>query len=308
MNVLFGDDGSAHARLAEALLLKLPGIRESEVTVLSVAPPPMPLMVAQPGLGAPVPSVDTVDLWREFRAHATTVAEAAKGRLEAAGVSARALVTEGYPADEIISQTDQNPFDLVIVGSKGETALEGLLLGSVTRKLITHSRCSVLVARPFAGMSLDQSTARLNATERLSALASVDDSPESHRVVRWLLGRGHNAFRRILTLTVAPLMPVPPTLDPATVIELLPADVRAAEALAEATAENLRDAADEVKAVGKPGRPPSTIIEVAKEEGVDLIVMGATRHGALERFLLGSTSHEVAVHAPCSVLVLRDPA
>jgi len=78
--------------------------------------------------------------------------------------------------------------------------------------------------------------------------------------------------------------------------------------LAEATADHLRDVADEVKAVGKPGRPASTILEVAKEEGVDLIVMGATRHGALERFLLGSTSHEVAVHAPCSVIILRDPA
>lgn len=308
MKVLFCDDGSAYARLAEQVLLRLPGIRESLVTVLSVAPPPVALTVPQPGLGAPMPSVDTVDLWREFRAHATATADAAKSRFEAAGVSAQSMIVEGHAGDEIIALMDREPFDLVVVGSKGETALEGLLLGSVTRKLITHSPCSVLVARPFAGASLDATMERLKATDRLSALASVDDSPDSHRVVRWLLARGHNAFRRIVTLTVAPLMPFPPTLDPAAVVEIIPADVRAAETLAEATADHLRDVADEVKAVGKPGRPASTILEVAKEEGVDLIVMGATRHGALERFLLGSTSHEVAVHAPCSVIILRDSA
>jgi nucleotide-binding universal stress UspA family protein len=47
------------------------------------------------------------------------------------------------------------------------------------------------------------------------------------------------------------------------------------------------------------------LIKTAKEVAADLVVVGATRHGLIERFLIGSVSYEVATHAPCSVLVVR---
>lgn len=53
------------------------------------------------------------------------------------------------------------------------------------------------------------------------------------------------------------------------------------------------------------GNPKASIVEYAKEEKADLIIMGATGKGAFSRLLLGSTTAYVVNHAPCNVLVVR---
>jgi nucleotide-binding universal stress UspA family protein len=54
--------------------------------------------------------------------------------------------------------------------------------------------------------------------------------------------------------------------------------------------------------------PQQIILEEAKEWGADLIVVGCHGRGGLDRFLLGSVSEAVAMHAECSVEVVRSPA
>jgi nucleotide-binding universal stress UspA family protein len=49
------------------------------------------------------------------------------------------------------------------------------------------------------------------------------------------------------------------------------------------------------------GAPGKAICELAAEEGVDLIVIGASTH---QGHLLGSTTQDVVEHAPCPVLVV----
>lgn len=51
--------------------------------------------------------------------------------------------------------------------------------------------------------------------------------------------------------------------------------------------------------------PADSIIELARKEGVDLIVTGSRGRTGLEKFLLGSVAGKVIAHAPCSVLVVR---
>src|SRR5262249_9269220 len=52
-------------------------------------------------------------------------------------------------------------------------------------------------------------------------------------------------------------------------------------------------------------RPVEAILEQAREDGADLIVVGSHGMGAVERFLIGSVSERVARYAHCSVLVAR---
>jgi nucleotide-binding universal stress UspA family protein len=53
------------------------------------------------------------------------------------------------------------------------------------------------------------------------------------------------------------------------------------------------------------GIPHSTICEVAKETGADLIVLGTHGWSGIDRFLLGSTAERVVAQAPCPVLTIK---
>jgi len=55
------------------------------------------------------------------------------------------------------------------------------------------------------------------------------------------------------------------------------------------------------------GLPKGVILEEAEAFGADLIVMGSHGYGFLERFLLGSVSQAVVLHAKCSVEIVRCP-
>jgi len=53
------------------------------------------------------------------------------------------------------------------------------------------------------------------------------------------------------------------------------------------------------------GRPFAEIIGYAKENNIDLIVMGTHGRGAIAHMLLGSTTEKVVRKAPCAVLTVR---
>ena len=53
------------------------------------------------------------------------------------------------------------------------------------------------------------------------------------------------------------------------------------------------------------GSPSAAILDEAARWGANLIVVGSHGRGAAARFLLGSVSNTVALHAPCSVEIAR---
>ena len=55
------------------------------------------------------------------------------------------------------------------------------------------------------------------------------------------------------------------------------------------------------------GSAKRAILQEAEAIGADLIVVGSHGHGHFERFRLGSVSHAVAIHALCSVEIVRIP-
>lgn len=65
--------------------------------------------------------------------------------------------------------------------------------------------------------------------------------------------------------------------------------------------------AENVKTIIKTGKPFVEIIETAKEENVDLIIIATHGHSGVEHILFGSTAEKVVRKAPCPVLTLREP-
>jgi nucleotide-binding universal stress UspA family protein len=62
-----------------------------------------------------------------------------------------------------------------------------------------------------------------------------------------------------------------------------------------------------VKTLVRTGNPAEEVIRSAEELGSDLVIVGSHGWTGIQEFLLGSVSHKVLQHAPCSVLVVKQP-
>jgi nucleotide-binding universal stress UspA family protein len=60
-----------------------------------------------------------------------------------------------------------------------------------------------------------------------------------------------------------------------------------------------------IKSVLREGDPAEGLIDVAEEEGIDLIIVGNRGMTGAKRFLLGSVPNQVSHHAPCNVLIVH---
>ena len=75
------------------------------------------------------------------------IVRAQADELAASGVDATLTVvstTAGGPAHVLAEQAAERAADLIIVGTRGHTSLSGLLLGSVTQRLLHVSPCPVM--------------------------------------------------------------------------------------------------------------------------------------------------------------------
>ncbi|NIO04766.1 MAG: universal stress protein [Proteobacteria bacterium] len=73
----------------------------------------------------------------------------------------------------------------------------------------------------------------------------------------------------------------------------------------EAKRETKERGVKEVQSTLIQGNPASRIIEFARAEGIDLIVMGNRGLSGVKEFVLGSVSHRVSHLADCSVTIVK---
>ena len=94
----------------------------------------------------------SVDLKRrhekEAKARADKMLSRIGERAQAAGVKYEAVTVMGdVPYEKIIEAAKKYKCDLIMMASHGRRGLSGLLLGSETAKVLTHSKIPVLVVR-----------------------------------------------------------------------------------------------------------------------------------------------------------------
>ena len=132
--ILLAYDGSEGADKARELALTLARGGDVPVTVV-VAFHALPRVTT--------PSTDDVEEIHEARALAEKVVQG----LRDAGVEAEPDVLEGPAAEAILNAAEARGADLIVIGSRGLSQFKGLLLGSVSDRVIQHAGVPVLVAR-----------------------------------------------------------------------------------------------------------------------------------------------------------------
>jgi nucleotide-binding universal stress UspA family protein len=144
MRILVAIDGSAFSDAAVNEVGTRPWPATSEVKVITVFQVPM----------IPTPEVWAIAdeclpaLEQMAREQAQTVVHSAVEKLERAldqSLAVTGQVLEGPPSDVILEEADRWKADLIVVGSHGYGAWRGLLLGSVSRAVVSQAKCSVEV-------------------------------------------------------------------------------------------------------------------------------------------------------------------
>ncbi len=77
------------------------------------------------------------------------------------------------------------------------------------------------------------------------------------------------------------------------------------DATLQGAAEQAAEKGADSRTFARQGDPADAILDVAEEQGADLIIVGNKGMTGAKRFLLGSVPNKVSHHAPCSVLIVR---
>jgi len=214
----------------------------------------------------------------------------------------------GLPKKAIPEQAKQWAADLVMVGSHGRNALTRFFLGSVAQAVLRTSPCSVEIVRP--------GPVPPSRSDGMKILLATDGSEYSTKAVHSVANRPWPAKSQIRLLSVVQLlMPetqatAPPFSSgyPPSLLEQVWKEARTSAEDAVADARNMLSATGLNVCEGEAtpeGEPRAFILDEAKAWGADLIVLGSHGRHGLDRLLMGSVAESVALHAHCSVEVVR---
>ncbi|MDE1819742.1 MAG: universal stress protein [Euryarchaeota archaeon] len=117
-------------------------------------------------LTGPPPAVPDEEQVRYHWELAARYVERAKARgVKEAGF----VVLDGNPVDAILDHLEREPIELLVVGARGLSRTQRLLLGSVSSALVQQAKCSILVAKV--------------KVRGVSAATDLDRSPQKTRRV-----------------------------------------------------------------------------------------------------------------------------
>ena len=143
-NILIPTDGSEQSQRAIRTGVELAKLHGAKVTGVHVIPD-YHLLIAYEGAFDPV-TEERIE--EEAKARADTYLGFMRETAGEAGVPCSTVCeTSDHPYDAILKTADTHACDLILMTSHGRKGLAAVLLGSETRKVLTHAKVPVLVVR-----------------------------------------------------------------------------------------------------------------------------------------------------------------
>jgi nucleotide-binding universal stress UspA family protein len=132
-HILVGFDGSPNARRALEEALDM-ATSDTRMTVVAAAQ-------------EPAPGGQVLPVWAEGLEERRRELDDAQRRLAEAGREAEVVAVLGAPADVLVEEARKRQADLIVVGRRGLSGAERLVMGSVSSKVARTAPCSVLIVR-----------------------------------------------------------------------------------------------------------------------------------------------------------------
>lgn len=134
--LLVGFDGSTHAEKAFEVALELAECLDAQILVLAVARLPEPATMVE---------VDAVldDTREHYAKDFENLVEKAKQH----DLTVTTEIAVGHPAEQIIRRAESGGFDLVLLGHRGTSIFEKLVMGSISERVLKYAHCPVMIVR-----------------------------------------------------------------------------------------------------------------------------------------------------------------
>lgn len=241
---------------------------------------------------------DFKDDWsHKVESQARTFLAKVEDRLKPLAGKVSTEIVSGSPAMMIETVARDEKCDVTALTPGHKTVVEKFIVGSVTSKVVKHGPGTILICRP------------VRTGDYQNIVIGIDGSENS----KYAILRAIELFKlkadnvRITLVHAVDVADALKMVSPAEFIGQVVNNLllEGETYLADAKRVLAESGFTKTDVVLKEGDPTTIVIETAKALPADLIIIGAQGHSAIQHFLLGSVSHRIAVHAPCSVAVIK---
>lgn len=228
-------------------------------------------------------------------------------------VEARGVLVEGYPAEEVLRYADENAVDLILMATRGHSGIKRWVMGNVADKVLRASNIPVMLVR--AGIP-DEIV--YDKWPRITILAPLDGSELAESALPHVETL---AKQRGIELVDVVLLRVcePPALPSYSTPELsdIPLNwgkyeqqeiARSKQIAGEYLAgveKRLKDSNISVRSKVLAGKANEEIVNYAKQNPFNLIVMATHGRAGLSRWVYGSVAEYVLLGVTSPVLLMR---
>jgi nucleotide-binding universal stress UspA family protein len=212
-------------------------------------------------------------------------------RKEGPSVRVRAILAKGHAAYTIVKQAEKRKPSIIILGSRGFLDIQQYILGSVSRKVLSHAPCPVLIVKD-----------PIHTPARV--VLAVDGSNASKRAANYLNSWISPDLVSVHVLSVIPKLGSRGKSQPYATALRDALQKQAQETTAQIRSRFLKKKFKVTTEV-IPGNPRAAILDSLVNREANLAVLGAKGLTGPERFQMGSVSEWVAAYSGCSILVVR---
>ena len=278
-NILLADSGIGNTREMMKVLMQIPRIKRSRLTILHV-----------------VPSQSTSSAMTECWKEGGRILAEAVNTLGLNPAEVNAILREGEPKDVVGKVADEIDADLIVMGSRGLQGLQAIIGNSVSQYVFQLSSRPMLLVKDdlYAIKSIRRILVALDKSD--SAKASLDAAIN--------LARDIEGSEIILVHTISKLS--------GKLEEVLQDRPESDPVLADAISK-VRRMGIQYRCLAPAGKPGARICELVDQLNINLLVLGSPDRRPtiakglpdLDRLLGGSLSDYIRVYANCPVLLTR---
>jgi nucleotide-binding universal stress UspA family protein len=277
-HILFTTDFTAASSAALPFAAGLARRYGANITVLHVVPP-------EPKIAVPLDVVPDLD---KVRITAEQQMSAFVNDASLHGISHDQLLERGPVWEEVSTVVDDRGIDLIVLGTHGRHGIKRFVLGSVAEEIFRQAKCPVLTIGP----EIQHDGIAEGIVTRI--LFATDFSPGSLHALPYAISLAEEHQARITMLHVIE------EVDEAT-MEFL--DQQRDKCVRQLT--SLLPAGVKGEYFVEYGPVADTILKIAAEEQVNLIIMGARHASFAVAHVPWPAVHSVVCHAHCPVLTVR---